>query len=553
MAKIKILKEEVRNRIAAGEVVERPASVVKELIENAIDANTKKIIISLKKAGKNLIKVTDDGFGMEYEDLLLSYKPHSTSKLEEIDDLNNIKSLGFRGEALSSIASISHLRIETKTKTEELASFIEVEAGKLIKEGKTNHPTGTSVEVRNIFFNAPVRKKFLRTDDTELYHILEIVTQYSLILPQIYFYLENNDKKLMEFKETESQEERLQKVLNINLKDFIFIKHQNPLFKLKAWFSNPKLNFPNRKKQYFYVNKRVVRNPMLYYVVSEAYKEMLPPNRHLQVILMLEMDPKLVDVNIHPTKREIKFRREKEIRDILSQIFKEKLKGEKVVKEIKFGNESILSETPLVYEKKSQEELSFQANKHLIEEKKSYLIYKNNYIIFTDKDEINIIDQHAAHEHLLFEKISENFNEEKIEKEKLLLPIVINLDVSQATLLKENIEFLNKCGIDIQEFGENSFILRAKPVWLKKDLNKLLNEVISDLSSDYPKDLEKRKHRLIDTLACHSAVKKGDKLSPAEIEKLIIDLKNTKTPYCPHGRPAIIKISWDRIEREFLR
>lgn len=550
MAKIRELPPEVQTRIAAGEVIERPASVLKELIENSIDAGASEIDIVLEKAGKNLIRISDNGSGMDENDLLVAYLPHTTSKLSSLDDLEGIRTLGFRGEALASIASVSHLRIESRSEGEEIGTYIEVEGRQLLKKGKLQHKKGTTVEVKRLFYNIPVRRRFLKSDSTELAWILDIINQFSLAYPEIAFILYHEKKELLRLEKTKNLAERIERVLKIKINNFIFIEHYNPIFKLKAWFSRPEISYPDRKAQFFYVNRRAVRSSMLYHLVSSAYREILPPNRHLQLIFMLEIEPKLVDVNIHPTKREVKFRREKEIYDILLNVLKENLTAPKVIRETgkSFYQEEIKErEIPLQENQLSLSQLKYQ------EEKASFLYYKDTFIIFIRDDKINIIDQHSAHEHILFEKLMANINGQLPEKEKLLLPEIIDLNPAQAIRVRQNILLLNKCGIEMEEFGENSFILRAKPTWLKQDIKKFLQDVILELEEDNFKELEEQKKKLCASLACHAAVKKGDRLSIAEAEKLIQDITKTKIPYCPHGRPAIITIDLKKIEKEFLR
>lgn len=553
MGKIIILPDEIRNKISAGEVIERPASVVKELIENAIDAEAISIFIEIKHAGKDYIKVSDNGEGMSEEDLVLSIKSHATSKIKFLDDLFNIVTLGFRGEALLAIANVSLLKIISRTRDDEIASFIEAEAGVIKNQGKTAHAVGTTVEVKNLFYNTPARRKFLKSDNTELSHVLDFVTKFALSYPGIDFKFIHNGKILIDLKK-EILKERIEKLFP-DLKDkIIYVEAESSLFKLKAFLSKPELNYPRRIRQFTFVNGRIVISPLLYHAIDSSYQGLIEGKFYPAVFLFLEINPKLIDINVHPTKREIKFRNEKEIHDLLQGILKDELKGEKVVTTLKITEAEKAGFYQLGFEDLGREGIKLQEIKESFltyPERLNYLNYKNRYILWLDDEGINIIDQHAGWEKVLFEKFTKAISGKQLEVQRLLLPEVINLNLREAIFLKENLEIFNKLGFEIKEFGENSFVVHTTPIFINKSGKEIIKEVLSEVISE--DKIEDKFHKIIASLACHSAIKSGDKLSPQEIDNLITEVKKLDTPYCPHGRPALVLIKWYDLEKQFKR
>lgn len=561
MGKIAVLPDEIRNKIAAGEVVERPASVVKELMENAIDAKANRIGIEIRQAGKALIGVTDDGEGMDEEDIFLAVQSHTTSKIARLEDLYNIRTLGFRGEALSAIASISFLKIISRTPDSELAPYLELEAGKVRRKGKTSHAVGTSVEVRNLFFNTPARRKFLKSENTELGHILELVIKFALSFPEIEFRFTHNGKLLLDLKKEELFN-RVEQLFPETKGKLLFFEEKTNLFELKAFLSPPDLNYPRRSRQYLFVNRRAVRSPLIYHAIDSSYQGVMKKGSYPAVFLFLKMQPALIDVNVHPSKNEIKFRNEREVHDKLVELLRRQLAGEKIIPRISLEGARVEEKSSY---RKGEETLPFfrdsieQGVKETALEEIGrgvrpwlrYLYYHKRYIIWLEEEGINILDQHAGWEKVLFQKFSQAREGKELEVERLLLPEVINLNLREAILLKENLEIFKQLGFEVKEFGETSFIVHSRPVFLKKSPQQIIKEVISELVLE--EKVENKYHKLISSLACHSAVRSGDNLSQQEVERLIQEVKKLEVPYCPHARPALILIPWKEIEKEFKR
>jgi len=551
MAKIHILSEQLRNRIAAGEVVERPASIVKELIENSIDACAERISVEVQGAGKDLIRVSDDGEGMDAEDLHLAVCSHATSKITSIDDLFDINTLGFRGEALSSIASVSNFKITSRTSTDKTASFIEIEGGRTIKEGKTSCSWSTVIEVKNLFCNVLPRRKFLKHDNTEFTHIVDIVTRFAISHPEVEFILTSNGKKMLDLKKS-GFSERIKELFPQMEDKLIYLKSENSLFTLQAFLSKPELNYPRRVKQYVFVNNRPVVSPLVYHALDESYRGLIEGRNYPAAFLFMGIAPSLIDVNVHPTKKEIKFKRESEVHDLLRGILKDELQGESVVTtmDVQTSNRQTFYQPDLKEIGggfiKEQEGSFFN-----LPQKAECLGYKNRYIVWLDEEGINILDQHAGWEKVLYEKFLSCLENRQPEVQKLLLPEVINLNLKEAIFLKDNFEVFNKLGFEIKEFGENSFVLHTRPVFLQLGSKEIIKEVISEIIADG--EAEDKLSKMAASLACHAAIKSGDSLTKDEVANLITEVKNLKTPYCPHGRPVLIRITWNDLEKQFGR
>ena len=551
MAKIHILSEQLRNRIAAGEVVERPASIVKELIENSIDACAGCISVEVKGAGKNLIRVSDNGEGMDEEDLHMAVCSHATSKIISPDDLFNIDTLGFRGEALSSIASVSNFKITSRTSADQEASFIEIEGGRIIKEGKTGCSWSTVIEVKNLFFNVLPRRRFLKHDNTEFAHIVDIVTKLAVSHPEIEFVLTSEGKKVLDLKKTGFRK-RIEELFPQMENKLIYLESESSLFKLKAFLSKPELNYPRRVKQYIFVNGRPVVSPLVYHALDESYRGLFEGRNYPAVFLFMEITPSLIDVNVHPTKKEIRFKRESEVHDLLRGILKDELQGESVVTtmDVQASKRQVFYQPDLKDIGGSfikEQEGSF-FNLH---QEAEYLSCKNRYIVWSDEEGVNVLDQHAGWEKVLYEKFLSCLENRQPEVQKLLLPEVINLDLKEAIFLKENFEIFNKLGFEIKEFGENSFIVYTRPVFLQSEPKEIIKEVIAEIIADG--EAEDRLNKIAASLACHAAIKSGDSLTSDEVKNLIAEIKKLKTPYCPHGRPVLIRIKWNDLEKQFGR
>jgi len=558
MGKIKILDDHTRSKISAGEVVDRPASVVKELVENSIDAGSSEVLIEIKKAGKNYIRVVDNGQGMDEEDLVMAVRRYATSKIQNFEDIFRIKTLGFRGEALSAIASVSQLEIKSRMRGEEVGNFIRLEGGEIKQQGKVQMPYGTEVVVKNLFFNTPARRKFLKSDSTEYNHILDRILKFGIAFPEIEIQFISQGKKILNLKKSDYQR-RVEELFPELKGNLIKVESHTPIFKLQAFLSRPQINYPRRIRQYTFVNNRAVVSGLLYNILDRAYQGLIEGKGYPAVFLFLNIEPQFIDVNIHPTKREIKFKNEHELYELLLNILKEELSGEKIITTIKPASAPLMSDERKFY----GSEISTQAvelTAHEIKEiqesflearREEFLTYKNKYTIWIDEEGINIVDNHAAWERVLFEKIKKVIDHGRVEIQRLLLPEIINLNPKSAQILKQNVDLFLKLGFEIKEFGENSFVVHTRPQFLNGSVVKLIEEVIADIITE--DKVEDKTYRIIASLACHSAVKAGDSLAPEEIKNLISEVKKLNTPYCPHGRPALIKIKWREIEREFGR
>ncbi|MDP8233511.1 MAG: DNA mismatch repair endonuclease MutL [Candidatus Saelkia tenebricola] len=554
MTKIRVLSEELRSRIAAGEVVERPASVVKELVENAIDACADCISIEIKQAGRDLIRVNDNGEGMDEADLSLAIQSYATSKIISMDDLFNIYTLGFRGEALSSIASVSNFRIISKNSTDETASFIDIEGGKIKKEGKINRSCGTTIEVKNLFFNTLPRRKFLKHDNTEFAHIVDVVTKLAISHPEIEFTLIRDEKRVLDLKKS-GFKERIEELFPQTKGQLIYAESKNSLFKLRVFLSKPQLNYPRRIKQYFFINNRSVVSPLVYHAIDGAYRGLIEGRNYPAVFLFMGISSACIDVNVHPTKKEIRFKNENEIHDLLRGILKDELQGEEIITVMNMSGSQGANQQGFYQGGVESIVENFKGGVQESFLNLSYepmcLNYKNKYLVWMNEEGLNILDQHAGWEKVLYEKFINTKIGEKLETQRLLLPEVVNLDLKEAVFLKENFEIFDNLGFEIKEFGTNSFIVHTRPVLLKLEPKEIIKEVISEVIMGMsPED---KFHKIAASLACHAAIKSGDRLNKNEVEELLKKVKNLKTPYCPHGRPVVVLIKWNDINKQFKR
>ncbi|NMB07984.1 MAG: DNA mismatch repair endonuclease MutL [Tissierellia bacterium] len=611
MGKIKVLDDLTIQKIAAGEVIERPSSVVKELIENALDANSTNITIETREGGKKYIRITDDGDGIYENDLINAFKPHSTSKLAKIDDLYNINSFGFRGEALASISSVA--KVEVLTKTEKNVSGIQafVEESKIIKQLPVGCPKGTTMIVRDLFYNLPVRRKFLKSNTVEGNYITDIVYKLALGNCGVSFkYIKDNQVVL-----NTSKNNNLRDNIYILLgKEFIDglmeIQFENEDFKIYGYISNNQFYRGNRSHQYLYVNNRYVKNVGLTNIIETKYKSLIPINRFPIFVLFVYIDPSLIDVNIHPTKEEVKFVNEEEFNTKLEYIIDKTLKDNLAVPKATFTKEPIEKKDdsiPLLYEEKFySDDYKLNINKNedntqILESmpiyEKDFNTYKikheevikrkedinridgnridgeddlknilkrlkyigiifSTYIIAEDtlSNRVFIIDQHAAHERILYEKYKKEYEMEKVIIQPLLTPEIVELTDSEITMVLENIELLKNLGFVVEEFGNNSIIIRGVPVLFgEPQLKSLFLEIIDNISSIHNKNYEYRTDKIM-KIACSNAIKGGDKIFSMEIQSLFEQLSQVENPYtCPHGRPTIIEILKEDVEKEFKR
>ncbi|OGC25649.1 hypothetical protein A2291_04465 [candidate division WOR-1 bacterium RIFOXYB2_FULL_42_35] len=580
-SQIKILPEDLINKIAAGEVIERPASVVKELVENAIDAKATKISVEIQSAGRKLIRVSDNGQGMTKDEVKLAIERHSTSKINKLDDLFNIQSLGFRGEALPSIASVSRLEIRSGVRGEdagmEVGTEMLVEGGKVEKLEEAGCPVGTTVSVKDLFFNTPARKKFLKSPATEMGHIGDIVTKYALVNPQIAFSLVSDGKPLFSSAGTGKLLDTIVSVYGAELaKGLIEINYSN----VRGYVNKPNISRIGRDYMSFFVNGRYVKNFLLNRALEDAYRTLIPNNRHPIAVLFLEVNPKEVDVNVHPSKREVKFLKTNEAMEAVRSAAKTALS--KILdnqgiggseredqntrsSEYQTGKQSwepgmadVLFPPEEVFPADNSQLVTHNLVEMEVTSIQPYFpIYqfKNTYIIATDGEELVLIDQHAAQERIIYDQLSSTVASEPGSQVRLL-PETIELDTKATIILQENLGYLKSLGFDLEEFGANSYLMRSVPASaVKSSAKQLVMDIIAELQSlGKSAQLETKQENIRKTIACKAAVKAGDKLSRAEMSGLIRDLYSTQNPLtCPHGRPTIIKITEDELKKHFKR
>ena len=587
MSKIRVMDEILANKIAAGEVVERCASVVKELVENSIDANSKEIKIELKEAGTGLIKVTDDGSGMDKEDAVVAFSRHATSKIMDEADLYNINTLGFRGEALASIASVSNVLL--KTSTGEVGTLVNIKGGKLIKVENTDARKGTVIEVSELFYNTPARLKHLKSLYTELASITDYVNKIALSHPNIRFTLINNGNTILKTDGTNNLLKTISSIYGIDTaRKMLEINGEDDDYVISGFISLPEVNRAGRNHMVTLVNGRVVRNQELNKAINDSYHSYKPDNRYPIVVINIELDPSLVDVNIHPTKMDIKFSKLEELLDLIKNIIINKLNKQTLIPEAitdfpvleEIKEPIVKEEKQVLKEKPKYEEITLDFS--IQEEKSDYVKEKDNFE-YKIKEEINeerlpllypvglvhgtyivcqneigmyLIDQHAAKERINYELFKEKLTHPTNENIHLLLPLTMELTNNEYIVLKENFDFLKNMGFDIAEFGINSVIIKAHPTWLTKGFEDLQIRKILELVASKEKDfdLAKFNDHLAATLACKASIKANTDLSINEMEALIDDLRKCHNPFnCPHGRPTIITFTKYDLEKMFKR
>lgn len=615
MSKIKILPENIANKIAAGEVVQRPESVVKELIENSIDAGASTIELFVKRAGKVLIQVIDDGYGMREEDALLCIQKHATSKISKMEDLDSISTLGFRGEALSSIAAVSQLEIKTETIEDELGTFIRIDDGTTIQKEKGSFPKGTSVSVKNLFFNTPARRNFLRSDATELKHIVDTFNRISLSHPEISFKFYNENEIVFDYK-SGKLEDRIKQVFADNMLDALVpVEERTDFLSLYGYIGKPSMLKKNKGEQYLFLNFRYVNSKQINHAVFRAYENILEKGDYPFFVLFLEIDPQKIDVNVHPSKLEIRFDDENDVYNFVLAVIKKSLgthdlvpnvsfddKNDNGVK-LKFGNftntsKNDFSDRPFTGEKDSFAKTRFsdkdidlifstipdnisvkaadsfltppfekslptelyhnstgaQINK--AQDDTPFIVQLHNkYILSQIKTGLMIIDQHVAHERVLYEKALKRFEANLPFSQQLLFPKTVELDPGRFALIREINPFLSKLGFEIKFFSKNTIVIEGVPEDVKKGFEeKILLEVLEDYEINQRENKLEERENLAKSYSCKAAIKAGDYLNDKEMRLLIDQLFATSMPYvCPHGRPIVIKISLEEFDRRFGR
>ena len=580
--KIKIMDTNLSNKIAAGEVVETLMNVVKELVENSIDAESHVIKVDLIESGTKEISVTDDGIGMTKVDAVNSLKRHATSKLYTDEDLFHIETLGFRGEALPSIASVSKMIIETSN--EEEGTIVEVEGGSIINVSSSHLRKGTKITVKDIFYNTPARLKYLKNLHTELANISFYLTKMALSRPDIKFILTNNDKILLN---TDGSGNLLKVINNIYglevTKKMIKIEAHNSDYDISGYISYPEVNRSSRGFITLLVNGRYVKNQNVTKAILEAYHTYMMVGKNPIVVLNIEADPSIIDVNVHPTKMDIKFSKLEELEQLIIKTINMALKKLVLIPEIKdegkvvsnidkvttINDELDFKERPEIkpeYEEitfdleTNEEETNYEKNENIETRKlkkiNAVAIIAKTYIIGENEDGMYIIDQHAAHERINYERIKREVNEEKVETMDMLVPLKLTFTKDEFIKLYNKKEQINKIGIEYEEFGINTIVVRKHPKWLNKyyvteTIRKMIELILNE--GDFKK--EKFNDHFIATTACRMSIKAHDYISLEEADKLIETLFATcENPYhCPHGRPTIINYTYYELEKLFKR
>ena len=580
MSNIKVMDEILANKIAAGEVIEKCVSIVKELVENSIDAKSSNIRVDLINSGVTEIKVTDDGVGMDHDDAVLAFQRHATSKLKSEDDLFKISSLGFRGEALPSIASVSEVSL--KTSTGDKGTYILIKGGKIITNESCEARCGTEIIVRKLFYNTPARLKHLSSLYSELANISDFINKIALSYPDISFILTNDGKTLLNTSGNGNLLKAINNIYGIDItKKMIEINNTDGEYNIYGYISMPEVTKSSRNHMITIVNGRVVRNQEVNKTINDSYHTFKPDDRYPIVVLKIDVDTSLVDVNIHPTKQDVKFGKLEELKELISSTISEELKKIRLIpkienKEYDIPINNIMVNTINNYEdidekpNESYEEITLNLEvkeetpiyKEVIKEEKEKVpmmypvgLVKGTYIICQNELGMYMIDQHAANERVNYEYYYYALNN-LTESIDMLIPINIELPFNEYIVVKENLNILRNMHFDIEEFGVNSFIIRSHPIWLPKGNEELAIRKIIELiiSKEKNFDILKFNDRVAMTVSCKASIKANDNISIDEMQTLINKLRNCKNPYtCPHGRPTIIFYSNYELEKLFKR
>ena len=615
MPKIQILPENLANKIAAGEVVQRPESVVKELLENSIDAEARNIDLIIKKAGKTLIQVCDDGIGMTEDDAILCIQKHATSKISSYQDLEAIRTLGFRGEALSSIAAVSQFEIRTETRDEELGTLIRIEGENIIQKEKGSFPKGTTTTIKNLFYNTPARRNFLKTDATEFKHIIDTFNKIALSHPSISFKMWNDDDLICNYPEG-NLGQRVEQIFADNMLDALLpVSEITEFLSITGYIGKPSMLKKNKGDQYLFLNNRFVVSKQINHAVFTAYENILEKGEYPFFILFVELDPRRIDINVHPSKLEVRFEDERDIYSFVLAVIKKSLGGydlvpsmsfsqmqpdtEKLVvnnfvkterndfsdrpvfnkpsysrsdfsdkdidllfgalnKEITGLKSTAITEAP--FEQRESQPVRQQLMQNTLsasrDESTSFIIQLHNkYILSQIKSGLMIIDQHVAHERILYEKALKLMDANMPFSQQLLFAKNVNLDPGTLVLLKEIYPLLVHLGFEIRFQNKNTIIIEGVPQDIKQGSEeKILMEILEEYQINQRENQLNDRDNIAKSYSCKTAIKTGDRLSEIEMRSLIDQLFATSNPYvCPHGRPIVIKISLEEFDRRFGR
>jgi len=594
MSKIRVMNELLSNKIAAGEVVEKVVSIVKELVENSVDASSTIIKVDLKEAGLREIIVTDDGIGMDKDDALLAFQRHATSKLYTDDDLFSINSLGFRGEALPSIAAVSD--VELRTCQNDIGTFIHIKGGKIIENKASESRRGTQIKVSNLFYNTPARLKHLSSPYTELANVVEYVNKMALSYPKIKFKLTNDEREILNTDGSGNLLKVIKSIYGIEVaKKMLEINTSNDDYEINGYISLPEVNRSSRNHMTVLVNGRVVRNQVLNKIINDSYSSFKEDTRYPIVVLKINTDPSLVDVNIHPSKQDIKFSNFDDLKILISTVIVDTIKSKLLIPKIeikeqslpKYENISLDLERNIISDieiKGNKERLTnlvnfnYEPNNELdIEEEKEESSNNNyieelpneklpelypvglalgTYIICQNEKGIYLIDQHAAEERVNYERNYELLSHPNNDTISPLVPIIIEVPNNEFVIIKENMNILESLNVTVEEFGINSFRVTSHPTWFPKgreeQIIKRILEEINSIGKDF--NLAKFNDNLAKLISCKMSVKANTRITTEAQEEIINKLRKCKNPFnCPHGRPTIIHFTTYEIEKMFKR
>jgi len=590
--RIEKLSTLLANQIAAGEVIERPASVVKELVENSLDAGATQIDIDIEQGGMHLIRIRDNGSGIHADDLLLAINRHATSKIKNLDDLAEINSLGFRGEALASISSVSRLTLTSALHNASGWQVITQGTESDPQLAPAAHPQGTTIEVRDLFFNTPARRKFLRSEKTEFEHIDELIKRIALSCFSVSFTLKHNQRLIRQYRAANSLAERTQRIASLCGEAFV----ENALqiesvavdLKLSGWIGLPTFTRAQADLQYFYVNGRIVRDKLVSHAVKQAYHDVLHGNRYPAFVLFLEILPSQVDVNVHPTKHEVRFRESRLVHDFIYRSLQDalvKLKpGEQTVTfpvlemETVSVNPSIHKDYQPRKESYSSFRPSYAASPVKIQEQAA--VYQqlaletveqpagtpplgfalaqllNIYILSETPQGLMLVDMHAAHERVLYERLKKTMQENKMKSQPLLLPLTVTLSEKEIRAIQNHLTIFQQLGLVIEQMSQGSIVVREVPELIREgELTQLIRDIAADLVVyEQSSRLDEYVHHVLGTMACHAAVRAQRRLTLPEMNALLRAMENTQyAGHCNHGRPTSKLLSLQELDKLFLR
>lgn len=568
MGNIVLLDDLTINQIAAGEVIERPANVVKELVENSIDAGSKNITVEIKKGGKTFIKVSDDGKGISFDDIPLAFERHATSKIRDISDLENTYSFGFRGEAVASILSISKMTLITRTENDDTAVKIEAQGGELLSKDEVVANIGTTFIVEELFYNQPVRLKFLKQDATEFRYIKEMVQKIAMANLDVSIRLINDGANVFKSSGNGSLKDLIYVLYGKDIqKNLLEVNHEEDGIKITGYIGNTMLARDNRKSQIFFLNKRNIKNKILTNSADEAFKGGTGIGKFGFLILNLDMPANYYDVNVHPTKLEVRFKDEDSLYKILYRAIKESLLKAEFLGSNRQGDDKEYVNNELDYitsnfnsedAKKNSEIISTEKQELIKREDVKELKYKyigiifKTFIIIEIENELYFVDQHAAHERLLYEQIKENYkNNKENNTQMMLMPDIRELSHKEHYFVKKNLKYFTNSGFDIEPFGENSIKINGLPdIEYKANKSDLFTDVLDEMVTNERNNMKDQEDRFVATVACKAAVKANMDLTKDEVDNLLTSLFKLRNPYtCPHGRPTTIKMSREEIAR----